>query len=443
VVLARHATVHSRNSKSINWLDLQDAIAIFSRNADVIKPKLQSYHKRARHSDRWKTGSDFDIEHMKAKALAELTTNLFRKGENGLVVSTYGLETLVHLLSDFHTSDPRDKIYALLGIASETHNPSRWDPKRTVLTPDYSKTLFEVYRDFVKWTVKTSNSVDILCRHWSIPERELSQTGIAVQASVLPTWIQPLDHPAFDSGECIFQRQKIRGSLVGPPDNAIYHASGQGYMKIRPYVYWPPNSTSIHVTGVATGMVTSCRDSFSDGVIQADVLESLGWSFEKRATEVPEVPARLWQTLVADRGPNGTRVSPLYRRACQDILLKMSQRSHIDIHNFTKAGNLTNYEKDFLERVWDVTRDRSFIEGLPTYLDNTTHPTKKLVGLASPKTKPGDVIAVLYGCSVPVILHPADPTYQEYQFVGEAFVYGMMNGEVFEEKHPHTTFRLI
>jgi hypothetical protein len=54
------------------------------------------------------------------------------------------------------------------------------------------------------------------------------------------------------------------------------------------------------------------------------------------------------------------------------------------------------------------------------------------IGLGPRTVKEGDLICVLLGCSVPVILRPAtDPTLAGcYHFIGDAYVHGVMDGEV-------------
>jgi|HubBroStandDraft_2_1064218.scaffolds.fasta_scaffold3980397_1 hypothetical protein len=42
----------------------------------------------------------------------------------------------------------------------------------------------------------------------------------------------------------------------------------------------------------------------------------------------------------------------------------------------------------------------------------------------------GDIVAVLFGHPVPVILRPID---DNYLFVGECFVYGLMDGEAVQD----------
>jgi len=49
-------------------------------------------------------------------------------------------------------------------------------------------------------------------------------------------------------------------------------------------------------------------------------------------------------------------------------------------------------------------------------------------GLAPHQTRNGDIICILAGCTVPVVLRRR-PDSNTYEFIGEAFVYGKMDGE--------------
>lgn len=65
-------------------------------------------------------------------------------------------------------------------------------------------------------------------------------------------------------------------------------------------------------------------------------------------------------------------------------------------------------------------------------------------GVAPYGTEPGDVVAILFGSSVPIILHPVSSGM--HTVVGEVYVHGIMYGEVMEElRKKHETpvvFRL-
>ena len=58
------------------------------------------------------------------------------------------------------------------------------------------------------------------------------------------------------------------------------------------------------------------------------------------------------------------------------------------------------------------------------------------VGWAHPSARPGDRIYLLEGCNLPVILAPCNEPFEQYLtciLIGDAYVYGIMNGELWEQ----------
>ena len=51
------------------------------------------------------------------------------------------------------------------------------------------------------------------------------------------------------------------------------------------------------------------------------------------------------------------------------------------------------------------------------------------VGMAPCRTRVGDAVVVLFGCSIPLVLRRVGAM-EAWQVVGEAYVHGLMNGEV-------------
>jgi hypothetical protein len=467
LALAKNATVHC-GAHTVHWSDFQDAIAIFCRDFDSLKPGLKEQLKRRGQT----LAPGFEISRLGANLLVETTSTLFRRGRDGTYESTRGLESLVCSLPNFDTSDPRDTINAFINIAKElntckditTSNQLHQPPE-----PDFTKDLFQIYRDFVQWVVKTSKSLDILCRHWALPERttKMPTTPRLVE---LPSWMQLVDNSAFGRGAEVFHGRNAGDSFVGKPGDHYYYASGHGYQHKYPEVYFPldepdiqaPHSSlgsptvlsntvrdmSMLVTGVCFGTV-SFRNQLYNGVIPKECLEKLGWKFDWHAEKVGDVPDQLWQTLVADRGPNGTHVPHTYRRACQHCLVNLTRNGHINIDTLLGESENSGYTRDYLERVKAATWERSFIEGCPPGLRTSINeyaPQDKLVGLGPPKTKEGDLIVILYGCSVPVILRPVyreRMVEQKYQFIGEAYIYGKMDGEALDYGYDEQKFKLV
>lgn len=467
LALAREATVHCGKLTSC-WSEFQTAISIFCRHIDYLKPKLIAYFQTTQPRRRWDDKSVFEVDQLGAKLLVDMTATLFRERSNGSLESTIGLETLVCTLSVFDTSDARDTINALRNISKELNRPDSI-VAQGVPSPDYKKSLFEVYRDFVEWAIQTSGSLDILCRFWALRDKTTSQ------ATDLPSWLQLAEDSAWGVEADAHNGRKHGDSLVGLPENHYYHASGRAPNYKRPIVVFPPppiismdtdatslgssslathvlHDTSLLVTGIVIGFVDFRTDTIDEGVVPRACLEKLGWVFDRNATEVADVTSQLWQTLVAGRDPNGQVTPQWYKVACQYCLARRSNNGNINIDKILERndyGGQQSIVRAYLERVRAVTWNRLFIEGKPHCncgSKQCTEPEDMLVGLAPPKTEKGDIIAILYGCSVPVILHPVEDSsgcVVAYRFVGEAYINGEMDGEAFDEHHDEKQFKLI
>ncbi|KAI4670651.1 uncharacterized protein J4E88_009743 [Alternaria novae-zelandiae] len=465
LAFAQSASVHCGKHVQ-DWSDFQTAIAIFHRHFDGLKARLMMYYessqaKRSHLND----DSTLEIEHLGAKLLVDMTSTLFRKRPDGTLESTKGLESLVCSLSGFDTSDPRDTINAFRSISKEVtrYNPRAAGQHRPPPVPNYSNDLFEIYRDFVKWVVETSGSIDIICRHWALKERH-ERTPTTPRLVQLPSWILFVEDSAWGKGEDLFRGRKAGDSFVGLPGSNNYNACGRQGKQAR--VKFPrspvhrasaPPSQVIHdmsisVRGVMIGTVSFRTDPFPDGVITKDCLEGLGWVFDKDAIEITEVPAKLWQTLVADRDPQGNPPPHWYKKACQHCLTYQTNNGHININTVLRRnlrGGPNDIVYDYLCRVRAVTWNRSFLRGNPICSATTNtcdFEHDELVGFGPPRTEKGDVIAILYGCSVPVILRPTQNGSGEhlgYLFVGEAYIYGKMDDEAFGVHCEEKNFKLL
>jgi hypothetical protein len=104
-------------------------------------------------------------------------------------------------------------------------------------------------------------------------------------------------------------------------------------------------------------------------------------------------PTAFWRTLVADRGRNDRNPPYYYARACRETILKGGIRS-----NAVDTTALIFHERnsiiaEFCRRVQSVIWNRALIQ------------TKKgALGLVSEEVREGDLICIIYGCTVPVIL---------------------------------------
>jgi hypothetical protein len=158
--------------------------------------------------------------------------------------------------------------------------------------------------------------------------------------------------------------------------------------------------------------------------VEGQWVRKFGWkSTEENQNLVPE---SLWQTLVAGRDADGGAASSLYRRACLHALSdpKITDGSNfIKLAPYTSGSRLLNeYTGRYLKRVSNVILKRRFFSGKSVLVNR-----EELYGLAPEEAERGDSVCILFGCSVPVILRKINSS--EFELVGEAYVYGKMEGE--------------
>lgn len=479
LALAREATIHCGDDH-VPWQEFADAIGLFALNFDRIRPLFRQSQDDKIFRNYLKFN---ELEPLGAKVLVDAITNTFRKSlDDSIFEPVSDLETLVSTLSLFESSDPRDTIFALLNIARESLLPKTKDkneigPPR----PDYQRDILEVYTDFLEWVVCSTNSLDIICRQWAIPERDKpGGRKNPTPLITLPSWIQTINKSAWG-----FQEQgwngRINGdSIVGKAGRKRYNAShgrkpevrfGERRRRLIPNAQHPtrantapakfganrgfvrePNifrgsispSHRLYVKGMVIGIVTWKSSLISKGVITKECLEKGGWENNKR--ELTKVPDKLWRTIVADRNAEGENPPPWYHRAALHCMALADNNGHIGTNEILDRGNsvdgrLPQILTEFLKRARAVTWNRRFIEGDPQAAN-----VEPLFGLSPPETEYDDYISILFGCSVPCILRPctSDKGAMYFQFIGEAYVYGRMDGEALtmlrnEELHAKTT----
>ncbi|CAM1508623.1 Fc.00g054710.m01.CDS01 [Cosmosporella sp. VM-42] len=462
LALARNAEVRC-GSKRRNWRDFSDAVSIFALHFDKILKIIK------RRPDLKKSLEGIkDMKPFGARILVDVLSNTFQRHADGTIFSPrQGLESLISSLSTFETSDPRDTVYTLLNLAKETlqlpSNNVVLNQRRQKRinenpppVPDYTMDLLEVYTKFVKWCVKESGSLDILCRHWALPEIDHKLDDFYPRLVVLPSWIKTVRDSAYGAQTEGFGGRKTGDSFVGTPDSRCYDAS----LGMKPNVTFGRDrgaqtsanrnsidkaaishrqrlisrskinrvpraqqdlSRSITVKGYCIGRITD-RYQMLEGIIPKQVLRKLGHVSD--SMELEGVSDAMWRSLVADRGPDGKAPPAWYRRACMTCLVADTNFGNLDTNSILKQDDTTNLKSDYLKRVQAVCWNRTFFEW-----ENGDE--KKLEGIGPGESDRDDLVCILYGCSVPCILrqtwYGSDPNY--YQLIGEAFILGHMDGE--------------
>lgn len=140
------------------------------------------------------------------------------------------------------------------------------------------------------------------------------------------------------------------------------------------------------------------------------------------------VPDELCRTLVADRNPEGENAPRWYLRACRHAIALRSLNGNINTETLIE-NDRESIVIEFLKRVRDVTWNRML------FRSEKSHPGYEetgwgRLGLAPKAAKQGDIICILFGCSVPVLLRKRGEEHEDgYIFIGECYLHGVMDGE--------------
>jgi hypothetical protein len=177
------------------------------------------------------------------------------------------------------------------------------------------------------------------------------------------------------------------------------------------------DDVSLYIKGLKIGDVKFRTDEIADGVIPAPAVRKL------RRTK-SEDPDKLWKTVVAERDEHGQNPPPWSERASKRCLPDPSPNGHINTKELLRKKQPPCVRK-FLKRVQRVIWNRSFLEV------NRGIPGDMLHGFGPGDVREGDIVCILFGCSVPCVLRKGldTRTGDYYRFIGEAYLYGIMDGE--------------
>lgn len=314
------------------------------------------------------------------------------------------------------------------------------------IEPKYEKCIRDVFGDFIEYCVETSDSLDVLCRHWA-PVVSKPDEGKAIP---MPSWILSINGHAFGGPKKLLQTRINGDSLVGGSENrSFYRASGSlrpsyrfGKNKVAPETTVKPSKQHrtyaetikaeelpqrfdgiLDVKGVQLCTIEQSA-AIIGGVISEQALELLGWRREKEISK--SNMDQIWRTLVANRGPGGTNPPSWYRRVCQSCLewYKRQGITQFSTNTLKILPGTPPAKVEFIDRVQQVVWGKKCFRSV-------TKDQREIVGLVPPTSEAKDLICVLFGCSVPVVLRERKAT-KDFQFIGECYVHGMMDGEAVE-----------
>ncbi|KAM7188617.1 Heterokaryon incompatibility protein (HET) domain containing protein [Naviculisporaceae sp. PSN 640] len=318
--------------------------------------------------------------------------------------------TLYHVLRHSGTSqatDPRDKIYALLGMANDI------GPNMELLGPDYSLSLAGVYLSVAEFFLKKQKNLDYWKMMPDTPEYKSS----------LPSWVVDWEWHS-------------KNPTPRPLTGAHYRAGGS----LEPAVTLDVDKRTCFVTGTIVGIITTLGqdvraelaavrklkfDRAKDLVIEENYIKA-SWFQEMEDMAAayfpgPEGKEVLWRTMVADtdhRDPDDGKADAETMRPSYGATSKImhAYRQRLPRPDDVPAGA----EARFYNTLAVKAGDRRF--ALIACSDGGG-----TVGLVGRRSEVGDVVCLFQGFDVPVTVRPAgNSSGSVYTFVNESYVHGYM-----------------
>ena len=284
-------------------------------------------------------------------------------------------------------SDPRDRIYGLLGLAKICCELAS---KPLLLRPDYSISMLECYKRATETLLTECKDTSIL----SLVKYDETSAG------EWPSWV-PRVHKSVHH-EPYYRSWSAGGHLETTLSKQIY--GGYEHVRIK----------GIRVAGLKSLVYKTLRD--------AEDVQKLLLMLDRRYGE----HCVAW-TASAGEVWN----APL----CVDAAV---QSRHLDDyrifvnHDFTNLPLLSN-SSDSSRRAKNFHKLCSAVLTKDTIFETD----EDLLGTSSSLVQPGDQVVIFFGGNMPFILRPVG---NRWRLVGTCFVYGIMQGEVIEQWEHSTKY---
>ncbi|KIN00196.1 hypothetical protein OIDMADRAFT_145702 [Oidiodendron maius Zn] len=330
-------------------------------------------------------------------------------------------------------SDPRDKIFALCGLASDD------GPEGLDVNIGYSTTAQEVYKAFATAILKTSYCMDLL----SVPRLPVGQ-----RLPGLPSWVP--DWSAASASISLRHRFAQYGYLFEPnaskDTEATFALSNDGArLQLEGFVVDEIIEVASLLSATSSSVATMSKAwSVIDSVCRRDKI-LLEW--ENLAIHEPEglypTGEKLFEAYV-----QVLLASSPFQQVYKDDYIKFHSLSHIYAwllkryevdpkDSFAKLrkgyiGAMVYLTSSLNKRLVDKREVSKFIGRMEHLIEGRRLVKTKAgyLGLGPEEARPGDVIALVKGAKVPLVLRSSSSSLC-WELVGDAYVHGMMQGELF------------
>lgn len=340
----------------------------------------------------------------------------------------FGVILTAHYRGRIKASDPRDRIYGLLGLVTDTIS----------LKPNYRKSTKEVYTEAM---VTFFNDLGLL---------PLSYCEQRQRREEIPSWV--IDWTA-RIGNPLTEQLKQKNSEFGasgssePSFNCFIDGTNDAnlIMTLCGAKVTSITHTSCSFYESRKGSVESCAKVYTKRFLQANGLDDETWKkFYK-----PYIVLKDWLTTLKDVLVKYINSPEDISAICFDIMT-VEGRSHWipdtdDVEEYRIMISLLERGAS-VKALMKYPRGRigfsSFFQALELiagykriFATSTGH-----FGYAPEATEEGDTLVIFFGVGVPFVLRPVEDG--QYRLIGGAYVSGIMHGEFLGGDYVQETFHL-
>ncbi|ENH68076.1 Heterokaryon incompatibility protein 6, OR allele [Fusarium oxysporum f. sp. cubense race 1] len=362
------------------------------------------------------------------------------------------LPALIVLTWNFAVSDPRDRIFALLGISQPLKG----------LWADYSKSVTEVFTDMAKILIQAEGDDSV--QNWTQtvmddlePLESLSfvqpPSCFLFQSSTISLNKPKHDRPTtLPSWVPMFNLQLVSWRIY----NKKYNAS-----RDRQATFYPSQPEILKLDGLVVDTVVELEEpplmTFYERLIDDNAIEKWLGIVSRISVVYPTGESRveaLWRTIVQEKQDyeKSEASKAFFKVILLECMVEHRRRSSSDRHlslcqvlEGLRRGDSTNLlpsaldvitsnqglndkSEDGFRRFLDLP-EQEFRFGMFNYLTERCllRTEGGYLGISSKEAKPKDCVVLLAGGRTPYILRPIGVN--EFMFIGEAYIHGMMFGE--------------
>ena len=313
-----------------------------------------------------------------------ILSKCWRQVQNGEQSTMFQLFEMMITIAIRETSDPRDRVYALLGLAK--------DSEQLRIRPDYSLSCAQVYMRTAEALIRKHGLI-ILSYCSFKRSRKLRSEG-------LPSWAPDLSGSVSDP---------LRGNAT----TSIYRASGSSEATLSFQSHGSLRLLKVH--SIVVGKVAKksherpspeASFDFSKAKILRKWLQKLPWY-----SPGEEVDDAIWRAPIANRinkrGQETSREAQSQDKAGFEALMAR------DTSLLTSTNDVVN---DYVYSAWVRTVGRCL------FTSSSGH-----IGLGSSEILPDDYIVILLGADIPFVVRNAGN--DRCKIIGEVYLHAKMQGE--------------